>query len=76
MTLYDVAHRMAKEERGLVAFGVKNEVNFDGEACGSDRTLGLVFISVGNTFREHAALLDQAGRQMIEHVRNSNEHAN
>lgn len=69
MTLYDVARNMAREERGLVAFGIKNEVVFDGEACGCDRTLGLVFRSVGNTFQDHAALLDQASRHMVKHVR-------
>lgn len=69
MTLYDVAHNLARQERGLVAFGKKNSVNFDGEACGSDRTLGLVFHSVGDTFKDHAALLDQAAKQMVEHVR-------
>jgi hypothetical protein len=73
MTLYDVAINMAREERGLVAFAKKNDVSFDGEACGSDRTLGMVFMTPGDTVRDHAALLDQAARQIVEHVRLSND---
>lgn len=69
MTLYDVAINIARQERGLVAFAKKNSVNFDAEACGSDRTLGLVFMTPGDTFRDHAALLNQSAKLMIEHVR-------
>lgn len=69
MTLYDVAYNMARQERGLVAFAKKNYVVFDGEAWNSDRTLGLDFMSVGDTFRDHAALLDRAAKQIVEHVR-------
>lgn len=69
MTMYDVAINMAKQERGLVAFAKRNHVAFDAEACNSDRTLGLFFTSVNDGIEADAALLNQATKRIVEHVR-------
>jgi hypothetical protein len=70
MTLYEVALKIAREERGLVAFAQHNCVTFEHTAYGGKRvaTLGLDFMSNNDTVQAHAALLDQAAKRMFEHI--------
>lgn len=62
---YDTAIRIAREERGLVAFAQKNTVDFeiDGDV------MGLGFFSVGSGVHADAAMLDQATKQLQEGLR-------
>jgi len=74
-TLYDVAIDIMRTERGLIAWGLINDVSFEGPAFGSDPdvVLGLNFTHVlgdwGPRPQDRAALLDQAAQQMIEATR-------